>query len=643
MHAIARRLKHLPAAIACAAIMLAIAPFQAQAYDMPHVHIAAEVRQNGDVRVTEARTFRFDDDVNGVYWSIPFADNQQGNVSSIDIDGVEVEGTADWLRGTSVDFSQASDASNGNAGVYTVEENYSGLELKVFMPQKEDDTATVTLTYTLRGAVMAWPDTAELYWQFIGSEWEESSRDVQLEVTFAGARAGTMAVTGTDDATLRAWGHGPLEGTVEVHSSEGSATVLLDAPRVAPGQFAEVRVAFPSDWVPDLKAEGTPRLETILEEERAWADEANARRERARVMATVGTVVLGVSSVALFAAVVVLRFTKYKSPKPVFEETYFRDLPSNDHPAVLSALLNDGTVGDCAFIATLMKLTDDRVVELVQEKHREKKFLRGEQEVTDYALRLLNKGGAHGRIDRVVLESYFGKDAKDGDLVRFDKAFSSELLDEGESPEQTFEVEVKARLEARNLTNQVPVALPVASVFASVVIFIAGVLFLIATDGVNLPLILVSILLALATIPLAFTVKKYTQEAVELRGRCVALKRWLEDFTRLNEAVPGDLILWNKMLVMAVAFGVSEDVVRELADAVPREMLVDDDGRYYYPSYYWYYSYGNLHSPMHELTDTYSSTIRELAMSSDSSGGGFGGGFSGGGGGGVGGGGGGTF
>lgn len=637
-----RHFKRLFAAFACTLFLLLFASAPAQAYELPRVHITADVQPNGDLVVSEERTFHFDDDVNGVFWSIPFADNQQGNSSSIDIQSVQVEGTAYWLNSQTLEFDQVQDAYNGDTGVYTVDENGEGLELKVFMPQEEDDSATVTLSYTLRGAVMAWSDTAELYWQFIGSEWEESAHDVQLEVTFSGAASGSPAITGTDDATLRAWGHGPLDGTVEVNATADDLSVVLSAPKVASGQFAEVRALFPTDWVPGLEVAGTSRIEDVLAEERVWADEANARRERARTLATVGTVVLVGASAILFVVVAGLRFTKYKKPKPVFQETYFRDLPSKDHPAVLSALINGGAVQDCAFVATLMKLTDDHVVELVRTTRKEKKFLRGEREVTDYALRLLNKAGVHSRIDRIALELYFGKNMQDGDLVCFDDTFEDADPDDDGSV-GSFKEEVKARLEARNLTNQIPAALPVATTFVSAIIFIAGVFFLIATDGMNLPLILASILLALAAIPLAFTAKKYTQEAVELRERCLALKRWLEDFTRLHEAVPGDLILWNKMLVMAVAFGVSEDVVRELADAVPREACVGDDGTYYYPSYYWYYSYGNLHSPINKLTDSYGASMRELAMSSNSSGGGFGGGFSGGGGGGVGGGGGGTF
>ena len=139
------------------------------------------------------------------------------------------------------------------------------------------------------------------------------------------------------------------------------------------------------------------------------------------------------------------------------------------------------------------------------------------------------------------------------------------------------------------------------------------------------------------------TFHRYTQEGAELRARCVALKRWFEDFTRLGEAAPGDVVLWNKLLVLAVALGVSDRVLEELAAATPREFEDDYVGGYYYPAWWWVRSHGSLGSPANTLNTVSPLSLAQIASSSDSSGGGFGGGFSGGGGGGAGGGGGGTF
>ena len=617
----------------------------ADTYSLPRVHTQAQVMENGDLFVTEARTFSFEGDVNGVYWQIPFARNEQGQDSSVTVldvqeldDGVE-DGSEAEARRAAQPMQEVARAESGDAHVYTVEDTGDALKLKVFVPREDGDELTLWVSYMIEGAVMAWPDTAELYWQFIGSEWEEDAEDVRLDVTFAGAAQGTPAITGTvDAANLRAWGHGPLDGEVSLDVADpADPHVTLTAPTVRAGQFAEVRAVFPADWVPGLAPSGESRLDGVIAEETAWANEANARRERARRTAVIGTAIFVVGPALMLVLVIYLRKTKYANYKSTFDETYFRDIPSKDHPAVLSALMHGGSVQDCAFIATLMKLTDDRVIKVSHRTRTEDGFLgMGEKKVEEYSIQLIARELTTDPIDQAALDLYFGPDAKNG-TARYLSTFQS-LDDVGEQL-QAFKDQVVAGLELRRLTNLVPIEFKVGVIFVCIMLGCGGLIFTMKTDGVSFPFIAAGVAMAIAAAVFAGTAKQYTPGTVELLCRCQALERWLVDFTNLDEAVPDDLILWNKMLVLAAAFGVSDEVLRQLADAVPVDLRESEDGAYYYPSYVWYHRFGGMGSPMSEMHDSY----QALVSSSSSSGSGGGGGFSGGGGGGVGGGGGGTF
>lgn len=634
--------------IALAAFVVAFAcprAALADTYSLPRVHTQAQVMENGDLFVTEARTFSFEDDVNGVYWEIPFARNEQGQASSItvldvqELDDAVVDGSEAEARRATQPMREVAWAESGDAHVYTVEDTGEGLKLKVFVPREDGDEVTLWVSYMIEGAVMAWPDTAELYWQFIGSGWEEDAEDVRLDVTFAGAAQGTPAITGiVDAANLRAWGHGPLDGEVSLDVTDpADPHVTLTAPTVRAGQFAEVRAVFPADWVPGLAPSGESRLDGVIAEETAWANEANARRERARRTAVIGTAIFVVGPALMLVLVIYLRKTKYANYKSTFDETYFRDIPSKDHPAVLSALMHGGSVQDCAFIATLMKLTDDRVIKVSHRTRTEDGFLgMGEKKVEEYSIQLIARELTTDPIDQAALDLYFGPDAKNG-TARYLSTFQS-LDDVGERL-QAFKDQVVAGLELRRLTNLVPIEFKVGVIFVCIMLGCGGLIFTMKTDGVSFPFIAAGVAMAIAAAVFAGTAKQYTPGTVELLCRCQALERWLVDFTNLDEAVPDDLILWNKMLVLAAAFGVSDEVLRQLADAVPVDLRESEDGAYYYPSYVWYHRFGGMGSPMSEMHDSY----QALVSSSSSSGSGGGGGFSGGGGGGVGGGGGGTF
>lgn len=625
-------------ALVALALLLLPAAAHADGYSMSQTHIGATVEADGSLTVVEGRQFDFDDDINGVYWDINTGSNQQGGSVGVNVLSVEEDDTA---------FNKVDSANKGDSGVYTVEQAGDGVRIKVFSPHESGDSATYYVSYSMTGAVMNWADTAELYWKFVGDGWSSDSDDVEMEVRFANAAAGTAAVKGDN---FRAWGHGPLTGDVSLNEDEPMVTYTI--PCVHQGEFAEARIAFPSDWVPQLAASGEERMSTILSEEKEWADEANAHRAHARMIANALAVLSVVAAVAFTGTIVVLKLRRRK-PKPLFQDEYFRDVPSADHPAVLSALMSWNEVPDRAYIATLMKLTDDRVIRLEQATvTKAKKGLLGrEKEEQTYRVTVSDTGWESAKgIDRAVLKVFFAgtRRRKNGDrsrtfdqMQRYAKENAATVGDKLEDYQNT----VKGKLaDSEYVASDGIVAMVFCLVLGILIAFVpVGSIFF--TDGAQANIIaaVISVPIVLVGIGVGLTFRRFTPEGAEVAARCKALKHWLEDFTRLKEAVPGDLVLWNKLLVMGAALGVSKEVLRQLAEAVPADLRNSDDFYDNYPCYWWYYHHYGNESPLDSLDDVYHETIRELASSSDSSSGGSGGGFSGGGGGGAGGGGGGTF
>lgn len=626
-------------ALVALALLLLPAAAHADGYSMTQTYIGATVEADGSLTVVEGRQFDFDDDINGVFWEINTGTNQQGGTAGVDVLSVEEEDTA---------FNKVDSANKGDSGVYTVEQTGDGVRIKVFSPHESGDSATYYVSYTMTGAVMNWADTAELYWKFVGDGWSADSDDVEMEVYFANAAAGTAAVKGDN---FRAWGHGPLTGDVSLDADEPMVTYTI--PCVHQGEFAEARIAFPSDWVPQLAASGEERMSTILSEEKEWADEANARRAHARMIANALVVLSVVAAVAFTGTIVMLKLRKPK-PKPLFQDEYFRDVPSADHPAVLSALMSWNEVPDQAYIATLMKLTDDRVIKLEESTETKKKGLLGrEKEEQTYRLTVTDEGWKSVKkdsVDRAVLKVFFAgvKPDESGIRSRTFSELEDYVSDHAESAGdklEDYQNTVKGELVDREyVASDGIVAMVFGLVLGILIAFIPiGSIFFTDAAQANVIAAVISVPIVLVGIGVSLTFRRYTPEGAEVAARCKALKHWFEDFTRLKEAVPGDLILWNKLLVMGVALGVSKEVLRQLAEAVPADLRDSDDFYDNYPCYWWYYHHYGNESPLDSFDDVYHETIRELASSSDSSSGGGGGGFSGGGGGGAGGGGGGTF
>ena len=511
------------------------------------------------------------------------------------------------------------------------------------MPSSDGSSADVEISYTMNGAVMLWQDTAELYWKFVGDEWEEDSNDVTLNVSFDASLVQQNPATVGD--TLRAWGHGPLTATVTPDDEDGK--VDFDVPYVRAGEFAEARIAFPASWVPYMPSgsrSDEERLPDILDEEEQWAEEANARRERARLLSYGLAALTVVVSVALLAVTVIQKL-RLKRPVPTFSETYFRDVPSDDHPAVLATFMNKGTVPDRAFVATLMKLTDERLIKL------QSVATPGQKAASDYCISMDNGGFTRAKngIDRTVLELYFlGVERQGTTLSRTFQSFKQYARKHTSTYSRrldNYTHRVTGVMESKNLVASDGTAAVALTIIGGTFAIGGGLLQMFFLDAPvpNIIAFGVSVVCSVITILLGLTFRRLTQEGADLENKCRALKRWLEDFTRLGEAEPGDLILWNKLMVMGVALGVSKKTLRELADAVPPAVRNAEGFYDYYPVYWWCYSDPALNAPTDSIGGVYRDSVSAVAASGSSSGGGGGGGFSGGGGGGCGGGGGGTF
>lgn len=95
-------------------------------------------------------------------------------------------------------------------------------------------------------------------------------------------------------------------------------------------------------------------------------------------------------------------------------------------------------------------------------------------------------------------------------------------------------------------------AIVAAVVTASVAIAMAvGAIWFYVVAGVLLATGVFMLLMASKMRPLS-------REGLEVNAKLRALKKWLEDFTALDESVPQAVTVWNRLMIMAVILGVAE-------------------------------------------------------------------------------------
>ena len=635
--------------VAMVALAATARPAYARDYSIDRVDMEATIQSDGSLTVVETRAFNFDGHFNGVYWDISQGE-YEGRTIEVDIvrAGVLEDGS----------FIAFSEGYNEDNHTYEVNDHYDYTELKLFN-QADDEIVYFQIEYTLSNLVGRHEDAAELYWKFVSDGWQVESENVTCIVHLPVPEGESVV----PEENCRAWGHGPLDATVYFNGNDVEYTV----PGVGSYEFAEARITFPEHWVPDAQLQEGTIVDDIVAEETEWADEANERREEARQhmerVNTGGTIASGVGAAGALASLVYV-FKKRKeyqeTHQTAFDDEYYRDVPTGDHPAVLGTLFEGGNVPDGAFTATLMRLTDEKLIFLNKKQFVKNRLILGDKVYDDFCITFDpndhivdsiqgNVARDANQIDQKALNflGWLARKGGDENELQFSslKKTAQKNAEQYKDRYDSWTDVVKNAYTRRFTTTESTgmggvIAIGVIEIILAFVLLFAMLVF----EFSPMPALIGAGALLVAGIISCFTggsVDDLNAEGREVKAKLEALRRWLKDFTRLNEAVPQDVILWNRLLVMSVVLGVSEEVLKQLEMYYPQ--ILNDP--YMYSTYYWYSTSGMLGSPMNAFSEALSAahsvSEAQLASSDWSSGGGGGGGFSGGGGGGFGGGGGG--
>ena len=185
-------------------------------------------------------------------------------------------------------------------------------------------TKNYQISYVVEDAVTLHEDFAELYWKFVGEEFEVPMDKIN----------GTIKLPSEySKGDIKVWGHtNTLRGTIYATNSN---TVEFNLEDIPSREFVEVRVAFPTtDLTISKRPDKSIDINDIIAEETVWAQEANVRRERQATtqkftLGGVGIVSLIVLAVQYYFPIKTLK-RGTKKYEPLTKYDYFRELPRED-------------------------------------------------------------------------------------------------------------------------------------------------------------------------------------------------------------------------------------------------------------------------------------------------------------------------
>ena len=568
-------------------------------YEIKRVRINADVQKNGDVIVNQAVTYAFDGKFHGVYY-----DQDLKGIKGVEDIGAQIANDDNPIN--------LPVENSGKNDTLSIEKGSDKVRMKIYH-EMDGGSATFVYRYTIRELITNYRDTAELNWKVIGRGWEKPLSDVQI----------TINLPSRPVPDLKAYGHGDLSGETKVDRNQGRVVMTIEHNPAR--TFVETHLLFPTSVTPDcLNVKNIIYKEEAERKERELAKIANEKRRKERFFSYLAFGAVFVLSLAIPVTALVgpgERTKKlknyvhsYEIPKMPPEQAYVLDKGEQPNARTYTAHLMD-LAGQKRVLITPVEKRDWKI-----SKKQRKDFNAGDLDEF-----LFEKVGDGQSYTMKQLKKY-GKDHEN----------SERLYDKFES--WCSHTEIRVNTDYKSMKNALWYE-RLKTYFKYNVYAVIAVLVFLFLKGLfaKWQLILLGEL-ALSAASIFYyrmTHDKYNQKGQEQRYQVRCFKKMLKDIGRFDLREVGDIVLWEKILPYAVAFGVARRVIRELKATYGKEAVneafrenrafVDDSE-----------DYGSFEPDSFSGTLSRASSNFHVSSSSSSSGGS--GGFSGGSSGGVGGG-----
>ena len=565
--------------------------------------------------------------------------NDDGSMDVVETWNIEIEDTNTLFKTFELDNTKFSSIDNVKVKDVTANKEFNQIDEEMYHVTKdcyyglvnsngdfeiawgvglddEEDTRTYEISYTVEDAVSKYNDYAELYWQFIGEDFEIDADKI----------TGTIELPESANSTedIKVWGH--TEGLNGEIYATATNEITFELNNFYAGRFVEVRTLFPSYMIENTnRTYSTNRYEEVVQEETEWANEANARRRQEEIKDLIITILM-IIAIIIITVILIVKAVKYGKKlktlnkyKPEQELEYFRDLPSKDvTPGEATYILQEAYYGfsssfDRIFSATMLDLKLKDYIDLRVEKDKKDKDVIYIKRIKPSDEKLKND-------EKKVLDFIYKVEKKKEEITikQLEKYITSHSSSVQKLIEQSGK-DIEDQLVLEGILNKSNKEEYIKYQTMSGLYFVFAIIVLMFAFPVSIALIVNGIL--------CFKIKKrinvLTQKGIDSKEKWKGLKKYMEDFSLLNEKEVPAIEVWEKYLVYATAFGIADKVLKQLKTVYPNIDQMDVSA-----SAYMYFMY---HS---NFSTSFNSAITSSISSSYSSATGGGGGFSGGGGGG---------
>lgn len=440
-------------------------------------------------------------------------------------------------------------------------------------------TRKYVIRYHVVDAIAKYNDIAELYWQAFGSEFEIPIKKLTGKIV--------LPSQAENIEDIKVWGHTPdMNGEIHVTSKN---EINFEINNNKSKRMIEVRVAMPSQMIESSgRTYQGNKLDSILEEETSWANEANTKRMvKLGAVFAVYALLAGGLIFIFIKNIIVIRNTTKLTPTQKFD--YFRELPRKGASPLEARFILDNSYENMnpycigpVFMATVLSLSLKKAIKIeniVDDKGKEKD---SEIEIITDNIDAITNNEDEKLVFNFIVTACKGENkitlkslkkyiqSHNSQVVKlqsqFDRAVVKSLSDKKI-------LDVMGKVKRKSLWfNKFLIGLLVFAFYTFVIFgwMVIDLILSLPMSGIATAVIVALIVIDLIIASVAKNkIDVYTQEGIDEQEKWKAFKKYMEDFSLLKEKDVPDLILWEQYLVYATAFGISEKVIKGLKAIYP--------------------------------------------------------------------------
>lgn len=542
-------------------------------YDVNQYQMHVQIQKNGNAQVTENVTYKFKDFFHGVYRTFDISGltgmsrpqvsyTTKGRTKQIPYEvhykDVPTYGTEyNSAIGTDVptySFSKELVDTPGEDNTFEFTKHGYLRRMKVYHYADDGELIRFTYRYQLKGFVTNYRDVAVVNYKLIPKNWDVPLNHVKL----------TIDLPKSQVKKLRGWSHGSNFAKTSVDNRQGRVTITVKQSQK--GHFLETHLMFPKSLTTqNFRTSDKNMRSAVLTQER------KLKLQRYLIPLGIALALMPISVIMLILA------RRYEHQHPgnrdqITDIPHWFELPTMAPEVAISAI--NGNVGNHDFSASLLNKISNHEITLnvtsgSGKKPKQQYTLKKGPNFNQMDNNLADGDGLTDQENKIFNMIFDGVEAtgNDGITINDIQTYSTNHKEVGKAW-RAWQAGTK-RLGKRyhDQTNEKIRKNYQIAFLASLLLGILGSAILYRANNLILDIIYGVVTIALvcytgwraAQVKREFSVYKseYLQEIAELIG----FKHMLRDFDTFKDSWPDAVVVWEKYLAFATAFGYADKVV----------------------------------------------------------------------------------